>query len=266
MQPTLLFIHGMFLNPKSWENWVRYFEQRGYRCLAPAWPWHDGDPAARRAQFGGEVGQLSLASLVEHYAEIAARQPEKPVLIGHALGGLIVQLLISRDLGAAGVCICPVAPNGMLSFDWDFVRTHAAIANPLMRDRPCALTEDLFHHAFCNTMTREEAREAYANYVLPDSRRVLRDSLGRSAQIDLSRPHAPLLFLCGDHDRMVPDTLTERNAEAYTDRDSVCDFQEFAGHGHFICNEPGWREVAGFVEGWLAAHAPGAEAIGFALR
>lgn len=266
MSSTILFIHGMFLTPKSWERWVKFFSSRGFRCLAPAWPFHEGEPAELRERVAAGLGELRLAMVFDHFAHLLRDEGAKPILIGHSMGGLVVQHLISRGLGAAGVCISSVAPNAMLSLDWGFFRNSAAIMNPLMGDKPFVMTVEGFHHNFCNTLTAQEAQEAYDAYVVPESRNVLRDSMGRVAHLDLDRPHVPLLFLAGEQDNIIPDELNRKNAEAYTHRESISDFQDFASRGHFICNEPGWQAPASFIEGWLEANVAGHDPIGFALR
>jgi pimeloyl-ACP methyl ester carboxylesterase len=154
----------------------------------------------------------------------------------------------------------------MLSLDWGFFKTSASVLNPLAGDHPYLMSPQGFYHNFANTVTEAEAFEAYTTYAVPESRNVLRDSMGKAGHVDLARPHPPLLFLGGDRDHIIPDKLNRRNAEAYTDGDSISDFQDFAGRGHFICNEPGWQSVASLVEGWLAANVLGDAPIGFRLR
>jgi pimeloyl-ACP methyl ester carboxylesterase len=266
MQPPLLFIHGMFLNPKSWDKWLGFFQHRGYTCEAPAWPLHEGNPAELRERVPPGLGELGLEAVVDHYAGIASAAPQAPVLIGHSMGGLIAQLLLSRGIGRAGVCLSSVAPNRMLSLDWSSFKNSAAILNPLMGDQPYRMTPAEFHENFCNTLTLEEAQTAYHEYVVHESRNVMRDSMGRLGHIDLDRPHPPLLFVAGDRDQIIPDKLNRRNAEAYTHSESISDFQDFAGRSHFIHQEPGWQAVASFLEGWLAANIAGEAPIGFTLR
>jgi pimeloyl-ACP methyl ester carboxylesterase len=253
MGGTLIFIHGMFLTPKSWDAWRRFFTARGYRCLAPAWPWHEGEPKALRDHIPAETGHLALRDIVGEFASVAAAQREKPILIGHAVGGLVVQILVNRGLARAGVCISSAAPNGMMTLDWRFLKTSAAIANPLEGDTPYIMTEKEFRAAFCNTMTREQTRAAYMKYAVHESRNVLRGCLGPAGRVDLSRAHAPLLFVAGGQDRLIPEKLEKKNAESYAAGTGVVDFKEFAGRGHFICGEPGWEEVASYVDGWLTA-------------
>ncbi|HEX4048189.1 MAG TPA: alpha/beta hydrolase, partial [Elusimicrobiota bacterium] len=212
-----------------------------------------GEPPALRRHIPVETGHVALRDIVEQFAVLAAAQPEKPVLIGHSIGGLVVQVLVNRDLARAGVCIGSAAPNGMLTLDWSFLRTQASIVNPLQGDRPYRLTEEEFRDRFCGEMAAEQALAAYARYAVPESRNVLRGSLGPAGRVNLSKPHAPLLFIAGGRDRVVPEKLERMNARAYAREAGIVDFKEFPGRGHFICGEPGWREVASYVDGWLAS-------------
>ena len=137
MSKSVVFIHGMFQNPRSWEHWVELFDSRGYRCLAPAWPLHEGDPAALRSNPPAGLGDLGLEEIVRSVEGVLARDSEeKPVLIGHSVGGLVAQLLVRKGLAESGVCLSSVAPNRMLSFDWGFIKNSALISNPLKGNEP----------------------------------------------------------------------------------------------------------------------------------
>jgi len=248
--PTAMFIHGMFLNPKSWTAWRGYFEQRGYDCIAPAWPLHEGDPAELREHVPAGLGDLSLDAVLEAMARAAAPHADL-VLIGHSVGGLLVQRLIARGVGRYGVPICSVAPNRMLTFDWSFLRNSAAIANPLAGDSLHRMTAEGFHKNFANTMSERDAEAAWRTYAMHESRNVLRDCLGDAGHIDLDRPHAPMLFVGAEKDEIIPPELCAKNAKAYTDPGSLCDYAEFQNRSHFICTEPDWEEVAATVANWL---------------
>lgn len=254
MKPTILFIHGMFLNARSWDNWVSYFERRGYFCLAPSWPLHDAEPSYLRENVPAGLGDLGLDALVETYARHAGALADKPIVIGHSLGGLIAQLLAARGLVEAAVPIASVAPNHMVSADWNFLKTSAKITNPFKGHEPFEMTAEIFHETFANTMTEQESDLAYHRFAIHESRKVLRDALGPMGHIDLDAPHAPLLFIAGEKDQIVPDKLNRKNAEAYKDAGSIAEFKEFSGRGHFLCGQPGWEEIAGYVANWLDHH------------
>jgi pimeloyl-ACP methyl ester carboxylesterase len=249
---TILFIHGMFLNPKCWKNWTVYFDQQDYHCIAPAWPFHEGEPSALRRDIPAGLGALSLSSVIDEFARICALQSEPPIVIGHSMGGLIAQILESRGMAEAAVCINSVAPNAMLTLDWGFFKNSASIVNPLKGDQPYLMTEENFLQNFANAMTKAEAKQAYNDYAVHESRNVMRDAMGDAGKIDLSRPHFPLLFIAGDRDKIIPDKLNHKNAEAYTDSSSIADFKEFTGRGHFICGQHDWEDVADYISEWLS--------------
>ncbi len=254
MKPKIIFIHGMFLTPKCWEQWIPYFEALGYECEAPAWPLHDGEPAVLRENIPAQLGTLGLANVYRHHAALLVNESEAPVVIGHSVGGLIMQKLAAAGLIRAGVGICPVAPNGKVAADWGFIRNSATIANPFAGDEPCELTPELFHKNFGNTMTEQESNLAYQRYAVPDSRRIFRDIMGERGEVDVERPHPPMLFIGAAEDEIIPNTMVARIAKGYCDERSHSEYVEFSGRGHFICGQDGWEEVALRIGNWLDAH------------
>lgn len=254
MKPKILFIHGMFLNPHSWDRWRTYFIDLGYECLAPPWPLHDGSPPDLRRNIPLGLGKLSLKDVYNHYLAVLANMNEPPVVIGHSLGGLITQKLASDGLIRAGVGICSVAPNRMLSFDWGFLRNSAAITNPFAGSDPYEMTPEEFHQNFANTLSEAESNVNYQKYAMHESRQVLRDIMGEEGQVDFQKPHVPLLFIGAEKDEIIPASLVKKNAHAYEDERSHHEYAEFSDRGHFICGEPRWQEVAERVANWLQSH------------
>jgi pimeloyl-ACP methyl ester carboxylesterase len=250
MKRTIVFIHGMFLNPLSWEPWAEYFESRGYDCVTPAWPFHDGIPSVLRENPPAGLGVLSLAEVLHEMREQAARHIA-PILIGHSVGGLIVQKLVSEGVGCVGIPICTVAPNRMLSLDWGFFRNSLSITNPLRGDALYPMDADAFHRNFGNTMSRADSDAAHRAYAMCESRNVLRDCMGETGEIDLERTHVPLLFIAAEQDEIIPADLCEKNARAYTERSSRVDYSVFPKTGHYICGQRGWEKVAARIHAWL---------------
>lgn len=251
----IIFVHGMFQNPKSWEHWIQFFSSRGYDCIAPAWPLHEGDPAELRQNPPAGLGELGFDQIYASVVGVVSNL-DKPIVIGHSVGGLIAQKLLAANLVSAAVAISSVAPNRMLDFDWGFIKNSAIITNPLKGDDPVLMDEKTFHGSFANTLTEELAAMAFAATATHDSRNVLRDCMGGAGKIDLSTPHAPLLLVAGEKDKIIPADLCEKNFRAYTDEGGVTAFQEFEGRSHFICGETGWEDVAGFVVEWLEQNFP----------
>jgi pimeloyl-ACP methyl ester carboxylesterase len=173
-------------------------------------------------------------------------------MIGHSVGGLIAQVLMNKGKLSAAVGIDSVAPNAMLDFDWNFLKNAATITNPLKGDEPILMDAKTFHGAFANSLTEEAAAAEYERTATHDSRNVLRDCMGKDGHIDLDALHGPLLLIGGEKDEIIPAHLSQKNAEAY---DDPATYREFEGRSHYICNEPGWEDVAGFIAGWLEQQA-----------
>jgi pimeloyl-ACP methyl ester carboxylesterase len=251
----ILFVHGMFLNAKSWEPWKAFFAARGYECVAPSWPLHEGEPAALRAVVPPGLGKLTLEQVLDAM-QAEASKLDKPIVIGHSVGGLLTQLLVARGLASVGVAISSVAPNRMLAADLGFIRNSAQIANPIKGDDFVPMDADGWYENFANTMERSASDAAFETYAVNDSRNVFRGCLTDVAKIDVDRPHVPLLFVGAEKDEIIPSPLCKRNAEAYTDKSSRSDFIEFSNRGHYITGEPNWQEVATYIANWLEQAAP----------
>jgi pimeloyl-ACP methyl ester carboxylesterase len=251
MKSTIIFIHGMFQNAKSWDKWVQYFTEKGYNCIAESWPLHVGEPADLRANPPAGLGELRMATIIQKYRELAATQSEKPILIGHSVGGLITQILVNEGLAKLGVPISSVAPNGMISLDWGFAKNSAMIMNPLKGDEVFTMDLEGFQGSFANTLSLDAAKTPFEQTATHDSRNVLRDCLGEDGKVDLDLPHVPLLFVAGKEDQIIPYELCEKNAKAYTDEVSFVDHRTFDNRSHFICYEPGYDEVLSFVANWI---------------
>ncbi len=247
----IVFIHGMFMNPASWDQWMRHFSARGYTCHAPAYPGHEGAPADLRAHIDPRLTTLSFHEVVEDLRSVIESLPSRPILIGHSMGGLVVQKLISLDVGAMGVCIDSAPPAGLFSFEWSFLRANLPVINPLKGDRPLLPSVEWFHYAFCNTMTMAQTRDEYEQFVVPESRTLPRSSTKSRERIDFTAPHRPLLFVAGEQDHIIPASLNTKNAHLYRDSASRVDLQVFAGRTHYICGQPGWDEVADCVARWI---------------
>jgi pimeloyl-ACP methyl ester carboxylesterase len=255
MTNRIVFVHGMFQNPKSWENWINYFQPRGYECAAPAWPLHAGEPTQLRNNPPAGLGTLHLREVISSVESIVG--DSKPILIGHSVGGLIAQILLNRGKLTAAVAIDSVAPNGMIDFDLSSLKNIAVIANPLKGDDPIEMDLKTFHGAFANTLDENTAATEFQRTATHDSRNVLRDCMKSDGKIDLKRAHAPLLLIGGEKDEIIPQHLTEKNARAYDDGDGIVTFKAFKGRSHYICNEPGWEEVAAYTTQWLDQQAVG---------
>jgi pimeloyl-ACP methyl ester carboxylesterase len=253
---TLVFIHGMYMTPLCWEKWVSWFESRGCRCLAPGWPGRDAPPPQlRSAHPDPKLGALTLSNVLDHLDAAIRGTGEKPVLIGHSMGGLAAQLLLQKGIAAAAVAIDSAPPQGVVAASWSFLRSNWPHISPFKRqDIPVVMTPARFRYTFVHTLDAPEQQAAFDRYVVPESRRIPRESLTRTARIDFRVPHAPLLLVAGSNDHIVPASVNRANFRRYRGSGSSTTFKEFPGRTHFIIGQDGWEEVAAFVKGWIEAN------------
>lgn len=248
---TIVLVHGMYMTPLCWEQWIDYYRAKGYRCLAPAWPGRDQLIDALRKQHPDpQLGKLTLSKVLEHLTDTIKTLDEKPILIGHSMGGLAVQLLLQRELAAAGVVIDSAAPMGVFTAKWSFLKSNWPHITPFVsQSNPIEMTFARFQYTFVNTLPLAEQRAAYERYVVPESRRVPRESL--TARIDFKKAHPPLLLIAGSADHIIPASLCKSNYAKYRSSPSVTGFKEFAGRTHFIIGQKNWEEIADYVLTWL---------------
>lgn len=250
---TILFITGAFVSCHCWDDWKAWFQQKGYQTIAPPWPQKDAPATVlRQRQPDAGIASQRLAPLTAYFAAIARKLPEKPILIGHSMGGLIVQLLLQQDLGEAGIAIHSLQPKGILTFKWSFLK---AGWGPLGFFTPAnksfLMSFSQWQYAFTNGMPYDEQKEAYYQLLTPESKLLVRDAITDAAKVDFKRPHAPLLFIAGSTDHFIPASLNRSNYKKYSNPNSVTDFKEFPDRNHFVLGQPGWEGHAAYILNWL---------------
>lgn len=248
---TIVFIHGLFVNSKSWNDWKTFFEAQGYTCHAPDYPYHAGEPADLRKQPDPKLGKVTFAEVVDVYSKFIDTLPEKPILIGHSMGAFTVQKLMNMGKAAAGIAISSAPPRYIVTLKWSFIKSLLPVLNPFAGSAPFTASVAWFHYAFCNTMSLAETEQAHADFVVPESRNIARSSVLADGYVDFKKPHAPLLFIAGQADQIIPSILNQRNFRAYKDKNSKTDFKEFEGRTHAICNQKNWEEVATYINDWI---------------
>ncbi|MDT3400963.1 alpha/beta hydrolase [Mucilaginibacter terrae] len=249
----IVFITGAFVSSDCWTEWKSYFEQRGYQTLAPAWPFKDAPACTLRQRHpDADVAGQRLDKLTAYFRNIVRSLPEKPILIGHSMGGLITQLLIQDGLAAAGIAIHSLQPKGVFTFKYSFYKAGwPALGFFTNTGKTYLMSFPEWQYAFTNGMPFEAQKEAYYNLLVPESKLLIRDATTDAAKIDFSQPHAPLLFVAGSDDRFIPPSLNRTNYRKYNDSTSVTDYKEFADRNHFVLGQPGWQEIADYIINWL---------------
>jgi len=252
-QPTVLFITGAFVTNSCWDEWRTYFETLGYSTLAPPWPYKDAAAEVlRNSQPDASVASNRLVKLTDHYADIVKQLTSKPILIGHSIGGLIVQLLLQRGLGVLGVAIHSVPPQGVFTFKFSFIKAGwGALGFFTSIKKSYLMSFKEWKYAFTNGMTCAEQKESYYRLAIPESKLIVRDTITKAAKVDFNNPHAPLLFVSGSNDHTIPASLNYSNFKKYKNSNSITDYQEFAGRNHFVLGQPTWKENADYILDWI---------------
>lgn len=250
---TIVFIHGAFVTYKGWDQWRAYFEAKGYTTYAPAWP-HKEAPAAdlRRLPAENDIAGLRLEQVLNNYIEFIKKLPEKPILIGHSYGGLITQLLVNRGYAAAAVAVNSVPPQGVFTFKPSFYKaTWGPLGLFTSTRKTFLMSFEQWQYAFTNGMPLDEQIKSYEENVVPESKLMSRDGLTSMARIDFKKQHAPLLFISGSEDHIMPASLNHSNFKRYRQNGSVTEYKEFTGRNHFTVGQKGWEDVVGYIEDWL---------------
>ena len=254
---TIVFIHGLWMTPRSWEHWIERAESRGYKTLAPAWPGMEVEVEALNAD-PSPLEKLDVDTIVDHYEGIIRGLDSPPIIIGHSFGGGFTQILLDRGLGAAGIGVAPATVKGVYDLPLSTIRSSAPLLSHPFK-KYGGLNEKQFHYAFANTLSQEESDKIRERYAVPGPAEVLKEGAfanfmrHAAMSVDFENANrAPMLFIAFDEDHIVPPKVAQHNAEKY--KAVPVEFKEFPGRPHFP-GAPGWEEVADFALDWAAQHA-----------
>ena len=253
--PTVVLIHGMWMTSRSWDNWVDHYRDRGHNAIAPGWPGVN-DPEQTRRDPSGLEG-LRLTKMVDHYDQIIRGLDRPPIIIGHSFGGLTMQLLLDRGLGAAGVAIGTAPPKGIVLLPLSTLRaSFPALKNPFDRNGLCPLSLKQFQWRFTNTLGEAETKRIYDEQYIPGTNRPFFDALGSPAAVDsgmAKRP--PLLLIAGSADHISPPSLNRKVLKLQGKASSATELKEYAGQPHFLAGLDEWGGIADYALNWALEHA-----------
>jgi pimeloyl-ACP methyl ester carboxylesterase len=243
---TIVLIHGLWLTPLSWEGWIKRYENAGYTVLAPRWPGEADDVAATRSDPSGMNG-VGLAEITHYCAKIIEQLDKPPILVGHSFGRLIVELLLDRGLGAAGVAISPAPIKGVLGLPPAQLKSALPVlAHPGTRSRTVMLTEAQFHYAFANNLSREESNAVRERYAVPGPGRLLFQAAFANlnpkavTKVNTKNPdRAPLLLVGATNDHTVPASTVRAVKKLY--KAGRVDHKEYEGRSHYTSARPAGR-------------------------
>ena len=259
---TIVLIHGFWVTPRSWENWISHYERQGYRVLAPAYPGFEVEVEALNAD-PSPIEALTVPAVVDHLEKIVGELEKPPILIGHSAGGTFVQLLLDHGFGAAGVAINSAPTEGVrLTPPTQLKSLFPVLKNPANRHRAVGFTPEQWHYVFTNTFSEEDSRALYERYAIPASGAILWGIVlanfepgHQAAWVDYENDErAPLLFISGSEDHLMPPSVQRSNAKHYKSN-TVTEVKEYEGRAHLLPAQDGWEEVADYALAWAAEHA-----------
>jgi pimeloyl-ACP methyl ester carboxylesterase len=247
----VVFIHGLWLLPSSWDNWAEFFKKAGYAPLTPDWP--DDPETVEEARANPDVlAGKKLGEVADHTAEVIAGLDRKPAVMGHSTGGLLAQLIADRGLSAATVAIDPGPFRGVLPLPYSTLKVSAPILrNPLNRGRAITLTFDQFKYGWANALDEEEARRLYDTYHVAAPGVALMQMANANlnpfteAKVDTKNPErGPLLIIEGDDDHTVHPAIAKAAYKRQRRNEGVTELKTIPNRGHALTIDSGWREVA----------------------
>jgi non-heme chloroperoxidase len=247
----VVFIHGLWLLPSSWDRWAGVFEEAGFTALTPGWP--DDPETVEEANANPEVfANKTVGQVADHYSEIIGQLKKKPAVIGHSFGGLLVQIVAGRGLSAATVAVDPAPFRGVLPLPFSALKAASPVlGNPANRHRAVPLTYDQFRFAFANAVGEDEAKELYETFAVPTSGAPLFQAATANlnpwteAKVDTKNPdRGPLLITSGEKDNTVPWAIANASYKKQKANEGVTEIVKVPNRGHSLTIDSGWREVA----------------------
>ena len=271
-RPPVVFVHGLWLLPNSWDRWADLFEEAGFSAITPSWP--DDPSTVEEAREHPEVfAHKTVGQVADHHETVIRMLDRKPAIIGHSFGGLIAQMLAGRALGAATVAISPAGFRGVLPLPATALKAAGPVlANPANRHRAVPLSYEQFRYGFANAVEEDEAQELFESYAVPASGTPLFQAAAANVnpftevKADTKNPErGPLLIISSDLDHQAPPAIAHASYKKQQRNESaVTEYIEVPGHGHALTVDSRWREVAdpalAFVQRFVASDAAGAAA------
>jgi pimeloyl-ACP methyl ester carboxylesterase len=259
---TIVLVHGFWVTARSWEHWITRYEAKGYRVIAPAYPGLEVEVEALNRD-PSPIEHLTVPAIMTRLETVVGGLEEPPILMGHSAGGAFVQLLLDGGYGAVGVVMDSAPTEGVLVAPLSQLKsTFPVLKNPANRHKAVGLTYEQWRYVFTNTFDEADARAAYERYHIPASGGILWDSVlanfipgPQEIAVDYHNDsRAPLLFISGGEDHLMPPAVQRSNAKHYKSN-TITEIKEFAGRSHLMPAQKGWEEVADYALEWAVEHA-----------
>ena len=259
----VVFVHGLWLLPSSWDRWAKLFEENGYMALTPGWP--DDPETVAEAKAHPEVfANKSVGEVADHFEEVIVGLKKKPAIIGHSFGGLLTQILAGRGRAAVSVAIDPAPFRGVLPLPISSLRAASPVLrNPLNVNRAVPLTYEQFRYSFANAVSEDEAKQLYETFAVPTPGEPLFQAAAANlnpwtdAKVDTKNPkRGPLLIMDGEKDHTVPWAIANASYKRQARNKGVTEIVKIPNRGHALTIDNGWREVADMTLAFVRKHGP----------
>ena len=260
-ETPVVFVHGLWLLPSSWDRWAELFEKNGYAALTPGWP--DDPETVAEAKAHPEVfAKKSVGQVADHFEEVISGLKKKPAIIGHSFGGLLAQILAGRGLSAVTVAIDPAPFRGVLPLPISALRAASpALKNPANHNRAVPLTYEQFRYAFANAVSEDEAKELYETFAVAAPAEPLFQAAAANlnpwteAKVNSKSPdRGPLLIMDGEMDHTVPWAIANASYKRQARNEGKTEIVKIPNRGHSLTIDSGWREVADTALSFIQKH------------
>ncbi|HZM36227.1 MAG TPA: alpha/beta fold hydrolase [Burkholderiales bacterium] len=248
-QPPIVLVHGAWHGAWCWEgNFLDYFPENGWDTYALSLRGHGASEGRSRLRW------ISIAEYVEDLASVVSSLERAPILIGHSMGGFVVQKYLEKHRVAGAVLLASVPPTGTARFNLRLIRRHPLVwltANLLMWLYPVVATPALAGEWFFSPAVPHDIVRRHHAKLQNESYRAALDML----VLDLPHParaDTPIAVLGGELDQMFPVPEVEATGKAYAVTAKI-----FPGAAHNMMSGPDWRTVADWIGRW-ASSLPGA--------
>jgi len=261
MRPIVL-VHGFWVTPRSWEHWITHYESKGHQVIAPAYPGFEVEVEALNAD-PAPILAVTVPQIIAHYEEAIRGLDQAPIIIGHSAGGAFTQILLDHGFGAAGVAMNSAPTEGVRVVPLSQLKsTFPVLKTPANRHKAIPLTFAEWKYAFTNTFDDDEARALWERYAIPASGGILWGGVLANFQPGHqdtwvnyhNDERAPLLFVSGSEDHIMPPVIQQSNLEHYKSA-TVTERREYPGYAHLLPAQKGWEQIADEVLDWALRHA-----------
>ncbi len=255
--PTVLFIHGLWMHPTTWDPWAQVFNAQGYPTMAPGWP-GDASTVGETREHPEDIAGHGIEDVTDHYAKVIADLDEPPIVVGHSFGGLIAQKLLGQKLATAAIAIDPAQPKGVLKLPLvQLGSVFPVLSNPGNYRKAYSHNRESFHKSFARAVSKDESDALFEQYAIPAPGRPLFEAALANfaphspAAVDFNARRGPLLMIGGGKDRTVPKASSDSSFKKYAKAPTINEYKVFGDRGHSLTIDHGWREIADYSLAWL---------------